>query len=847
MTRNSGKQIKQHRNGQGKRAVTGALLSLFGRAAQEWLFQGALLAVIASLCAPLTAQERDGDGRRSFTVKDSIEISYFLDPSRRTDGHRPEGQPFIYSPDGKYALMVTQRGVLSTNCLEATIWLLDVQSVRKYLHKSEAKPQPRKLVTMAAVSNTPVVSDVRWIEKSLRISFLGKDKSSYQRLFVMDTETGVMKAVTRENLYVTAYDMRGSSIAYTVLDTERPRSASGSDLTEVQQNDIYALLYRRIPAVEDLGDITLGTYSHVLYVQKDGKDVAMNFAIGEVPLRLFSPNAFSPALFLSPDGRFLVTLAPVAEIPDGWQQYQPISKEDPHLKPGPVQETSLAGTSFRPEQYVIVSLDTGLVAPLIDAPAGPSLGYDIATDVFWLDDNRHVILANTYLPLSKGVNETTRIQRIDHPAVALVDVLTRECEANIELMDSYETQTYHIDGITWDRRKQELTVSRYGGSKRDMSLFYSTELDKSASVPAPEIYALRSREWVKVQGPGELQHLRSEPDMKMSVREDLNRPPVLAVASSEGKSDLVLWDPNPQMKGVRLGRASVYQWRDDKGREWSGILALPPGDDPKRRYPMVIQTHGYGDEDDQFFADGAQTTSSGGRALVAKGIVVLQMNEFFKSLATPEEGPDQESGFESAINQLVADGIVDRSRIGVIGFSRTCFHVLYTLTHRPNLFRVASITDGVTFGYVEYTLSMNGEEAERINGGAPFGDNLTKWRQSAPNFNLDRIQAPLLISAYLPGQVLSEWETYSGLRRLHKPVEMLWWWKENTPHYLVQPHQRFISQQLAVDWFDFWLNNEEDSNPAKREQYNRWRTLRKVEDDEGLSHAMPEASPGHDE
>jgi hypothetical protein len=56
---------------------------------------------------------------------------------------------------------------------------------------------------------------------------------------------------------------------------------------------------------------------------------------------------------------------------------------------------------------------------------------------------------------------------------------------------------------------------------------------------------------------------------------------------------------------------------------------------------------------------------------------------------------------------------------------------------------------------------------------------------------------------------------------------MIWLKKENAPHILVKPHERYISQQSAVDWYDFWLNGHEDPDPAKRDQYTRWRELRK--------------------
>jgi hypothetical protein len=45
-------------------------------------------------------------------------------------------------------------------------------------------------------------------------------------------------------------------------------------------------------------------------------------------------------------------------------------------------------------------------------------------------------------------------------------------------------------------------------------------------------------------------------------------------------------------------------------------------------------------------------------------------------------------------------------------------------------------------------------------------------------------------------------------------------------HNLTKPLQILAHQEMLVDWFDFWLNGHEDPNPAKAEQYARWRKLR---------------------
>jgi len=39
------------------------------------------------------------------------------------------------------------------------------------------------------------------------------------------------------------------------------------------------------------------------------------------------------------------------------------------------------------------------------------------------------------------------------------------------------------------------------------------------------------------------------------------------------------------------------------------------------------------------------------------------------------------------------------------------------------------------------------------------------------------------------------------------------------------------SQGGSVDWFRFWLQDYEDPDPTKTEQYARWRELRKLQEE----------------
>jgi dipeptidyl aminopeptidase/acylaminoacyl peptidase len=174
---------------------------------------------------------------------------------------------------------------------------------------------------------------------------------------------------------------------------------------------------------------------------------------------------------------------------------------------------------------------------------------------------------------------------------------------------------------------------------------------------------------------------------------------------------------------------------------------------------------------------------------------------------------------------------VDPDRIGIIGFSRTCYYVLEALTASTLRFRAALIADGTNEGYMQYMmhldlLEQNHKVSEEPNiiGGQPFGAGLNLWLTRSPLFNMDRVTAPLEVVAASRTNLLLMWEPYATLRYLRKPVDLVLLNSEE--HVFTNPVQRLISQGITVDWFRFWLQDYQDPDPTKQEQYNRWNGLR---------------------
>jgi dipeptidyl aminopeptidase/acylaminoacyl peptidase len=66
------------------------------------------------------------------------------------------------------------------------------------------------------------------------------------------------------------------------------------------------------------------------------------------------------------------------------------------------------------------------------------------------------------------------------------------------------------------------------------------------------------------------------------------------------------------------------RWTDGSGNPVIGGLYLPPDYAAGKRYPLVIQTHGF--DPHVFRIDGPYTTAFAAQPLAGKGIVVKKLN-----------------------------------------------------------------------------------------------------------------------------------------------------------------------------------------------------------------------------
>jgi hypothetical protein len=327
--------------------------------------------------------------------------------------------------------------------------------------------------------------------------------------------------------------------------------------------------------------------------------------------------------------------------------------------------------------------------------------------------------------------------------------------------------------------------------------------------------------------------------VRVELHQGINTPPTLHAVDVDTQSERQIWDLNPDLKKRwLLGRVEEVHWTDARRETWGGVLYYPPDYSPAKRYPLVIQTHGY-PPNDEFSLYGAGVPGFGlgpsyavfaAQPLAGRGMMVLHLADKTSAdiLTSPKEPAVYMQAYEDAVQHFASLGLVDPSKVALVGYSRSGWHVEYALTHSTFPYAAAISADSFDGSYLQ-SLMIWSDEYSLDNGAAPFGEGLRNWLEMAPGFNLDRVQTPLWLEVQTAGlaTTLVKWETFSRLRYLQKPVELYVAPNiDHGDHGIQNPGQCLAVQERAVDWLDFWLNNREDPVHMKQEQYVHWRTLR---------------------
>src|SRR4029077_2169927 len=218
------------------------------------------------------------------------------------------------------------------------------------------------------------------------------------------------------------------------------------------------------------------------------------------------------------------------------------------------------------------------VRSLSDAPTGATAGWRADASPAWSEDGEAIVLPSAFVaPEAHGSARAC-------VAVVSASNAIPSCVEPLEAPNtngSYENSRYVTEARFADARGRRLAVSYYVGEGSQGTTEYRRTPEGAWAIARRNLGADQA----------------ASQALEVSVRQGLNAPPVLVATDSNTKVSRVIWDPNPQLKDFALGKASVYAWKDRAGREWRGGAFNPIPYEAGRRYPLVIQTHGFAESE----------------------------------------------------------------------------------------------------------------------------------------------------------------------------------------------------------------------------------------------------------
>jgi len=742
------------------------------------------------------------------TVQDVVQFNRIVHPRYEN----PELLRQQVSPDGLRSFIVTRHADVHEDNVRYELLMLDLDPARLLAGRPLT---PQRLLEIDGSKEHDYdgwqhafLQDVGWMDDRT-ITLRARVHDAPYQVYKLDVATKRLTQLTFEPLGVLSFALSSDlrRVVY-VSPSPNPAMPPASRSVVVANKSFWSVMFGQ-------NNLRMQVRRYVFKAAESGSRKPARQLGDSVP----EVGGIWPRVSIAPDGRWAVLPVPVPERQVAWTNDYPFvgqqtSSFGPAAKRDPLRYFT-PPSWWVPRRMVAYRLSDGKAQVVVDAPGDAPTGLDQQRpDRLWQKDSKSVLVAGTFLP-PDAHGEGTR----------------RDASHIIEYWP--DTQQWKVVAILKGRlgsifrltRKDE----RFGALDGDTRRCFERQVDgtwREASETAIS-------EWPAGAGDGAAA-------WTLRIDQGLNQPPDVVAVGPSGQT-VRLTDLNPQFSRSTWGTMKPYSWKDAKGRQWDGGLMVPGDFDPKLPHALVIQTYGFSSK--RFYLDGSNTVdgfSSGfaGRAFMRENILVLAMPTD-PTLDPPSEPRPRIQAFvdgvQAAIRSLVGDGFVDRDRIGIMGWSMTGESVLNLVTFSDAPIRAATLLDGDanTIFSTALTYAFNDEtqfRKESTNEGGPYGETLANWVRNDPSLHTDCMHAALRIETYGPA-VLNNWDIYAWLRRQYKPVEMVV--IPGGMHALGRPSERMISLQGNVDWYRFWLKNEErsevflpdEAQATLKQQYERWRQM----------------------
>ena len=279
-----------------------------------------------------------------------------------------------------------------------------------------------------------------------------------------------------------------------------------------------------------------------------------------------------------------------------------------------------------------------------------------------------------------------------------------------------------------------------------------------------------------------------------------------------------LTDLNPDLENVAMPGMETVRWRNPEGIEVEGVLLKPPDFAAGRRYPLVAWMHG-GPEGHAVLAFDptvpfplAGFDPSPIQLLAARGYIVLLPNfrgstgygrEFMRAVVG-QLGPAPLEDLLSGIDHLIAAGIVDSDRLGVMGWASGAYKAAHAIT-ASRRFAAATLGGGQTELRMAYGDGDFPLQWESLMGGAPW-EVSERYDRDSPLRHAHGVRTATLLMHGADDSLVPPLQTrqfYTMLSVSGATTELVTY--PGQGHGILHPRARADAMRRILEWFDRWL------------------------------------------
>jgi len=278
----------------------------------------------------------------------------------------------------------------------------------------------------------------------------------------------------------------------------------------------------------------------------------------------------------------------------------------------------------------------------------------------------------------------------------------------------------------------------------------------------------------------------------------------------ENRSD---WTPlvqaNPEVQNLQLGEQREISYTSTDGKEVGGVLILPVGYEPGRRYPMLVAIHG-GPASAYLLnfnpGYGAQVYAGAGYAVFCPNYRgSTNYGEQHRIDIVGNYFPQAYDDIMAGVDHLIEEGIADEDQMGVYGWSAGGHWSNWILTHTD---RFKAISSGA--GTMNW-ISMYAQSDVQRNRQFYLGDDLpydnfdAYWDQSPLKY-IKNAKTPTMIHVVAgdprvpsPQSV----ELHMALKKLGVDTELFMY--PGKSHGIPDTRNRLVKSVSEMAWMDYYV------------------------------------------